>query len=259
MTNKKSLASHKSLGRREVDVQVNVEKKVKTHSFEGEPTAIDTESTVLKRERGDIPRKVNNDHDADMESSPTINIARVSSENSSTKRCRRQPKGSGKLQNMASLGGYFAETASGNLNPHLVTVPIGEDLAGKILSFSRNSSKALCVLSATGTVSSVVLCQSGCVANGLKFVGQFEILHLSVSFTHTEVGGKNRRIGKLSISLSKPDGQVFGGVVVGPLIAATPIQLVVATFEQNDKENERSSLASDQKTSPDISGSSKYP
>ncbi|KAL5765605.1 hypothetical protein ACOSP7_016222 [Xanthoceras sorbifolium] len=106
---------------------------------------------------------------------------------------------------MASLGGYFTETASGNLNPHLVTVPIGEDLAGKILSFSRNSSKALCVLSATGTVSSVVLCQSGCVANGLKFV------------------------------------------------------LVVATFEQNDKENERSSLASDQKTSPDISGSSKYP
>ncbi|KAL5830948.1 hypothetical protein ACOSQ4_016302 [Xanthoceras sorbifolium] len=159
-----------------------------------------------------------------MESSPTINIARVSSENSSTKRCRGQPKGSGKLQNMASLGGYFAETAGGNLTPHLVTVPIGEDLAGKILSFSRNSSKALCVLSATGTVSSVVLCQSGCVANGLKFVGQFEILHLSGSFTHTEVGGKNRRIGKLSISLSKPDGQVFGGVVVGPLIAATPIQ-----------------------------------
>ncbi|KAL5832687.1 hypothetical protein ACOSQ3_016361 [Xanthoceras sorbifolium] len=117
-----------------------------------------------------------------MESSPTINIARVSSENSSTKRCRRQPKGSGKLQNMASL--------------------------------------------ATGTVSSVVLCQSGYVANGLKFVGQFEILHLSGSFTHTEVGGKNCRIGKLSISLSKPDGQVFGGVVVGPLIAATPIQLL---------------------------------
>ncbi|KAL5765602.1 hypothetical protein ACOSP7_016219 [Xanthoceras sorbifolium] len=205
MTNKKSLASHKSLGRREVDVQVNVEKKVKTRGFEGEPTAIDVESTVLKRERGDIPRKVNNDHDADMESSPTINIARVSSENSSTKRCRGQPKGSGKLQNMASLGGYFAETAGGNLTPHLVTVPIGEDLAGKILSFSRNSSKALCVLSSTGTVSSVVLCQSGYVANGLKFV------------------------------------------------------LVVATFEQNDKENERSSLASDQKTSPDISGSSKYP
>ncbi|KAH7561174.1 hypothetical protein JRO89_XS10G0184700 [Xanthoceras sorbifolium] len=205
MTNKKSLASHKSLGRREVDVQVNVKKIVRTRGFEGEPTAIDVESTVLKRERGDIPRKVNNDHDADMESSPTINIARVSSENSSTKRCRRQPKGSGKLQNMASLGGYFAETARGNLTPHLVTVPIGEDLAGKILSFSRNSSKALCVLSATGTVSSVVLCQSGYVANGLKFV------------------------------------------------------LVVATFEQNDKENERSSLASDQKTSPDISGSSKYP
>ncbi|KAL5830949.1 hypothetical protein ACOSQ4_016303 [Xanthoceras sorbifolium] len=146
MTNKKSLASHKSLGRREVDVQVNVEKKVKTHSFEGEPTAIDTESTVLKQERGDIPRKVNNDHDADMESSPTINIARVS------------------------------------------------------------SSKTLCVLSATGTVSSVVLCQSG--------YGQFEILHLSGSFTHTEVGGKNRRIGNLLLLLSskmtkKTTGQVL--------------------------------------------------
>ncbi|KAL5765611.1 hypothetical protein ACOSP7_016228 [Xanthoceras sorbifolium] len=130
-------------------------------------------------------------------------------------------------------GGYFAETAGGNLTPHVVTVPIGENLAGKILSFSQTSSKTLCVLSATGTVSSVVLCQSGYVANGLKSVGQFEILHLSGSFTHTEVGGKNRRIGKLSISLAKPDGQVFGGVVVGPLIAASPIPLIVATFKQN--------------------------
>ncbi|KAL5832688.1 hypothetical protein ACOSQ3_016362 [Xanthoceras sorbifolium] len=158
MTNKKSLASHKSLGRREVDVQVNVEKKVKTRGFEGEPTAIDVESTVLKRERGDIPRKVNNDHDADM----------------------------------ASLGESFCYLRQ-LYNLH-------------ILSFSRNSSKALCVLSATGTVSSVVLCQSGC--------GQFEILHLSGSFTHTEVGGKNRRIGNLLLLLSskmtkKTRGQVL--------------------------------------------------
>ncbi|KAL5765598.1 hypothetical protein ACOSP7_016215 [Xanthoceras sorbifolium] len=82
-------------------------------------------------------------------------------------------------------------------------------------------------------VSSVVLCQSGYVATGLKFVGQFEILQLSGSFSHREAGGKNRRMGKLSISLAKPDGQVFGGVVVGPPIVATPIQLIVATFKQN--------------------------
>ena len=56
--------------------------------------------------------------------------------------------------------------------------------------------------------------------------GEFEILSLSGSFTHDKMDGKKRVMGMLSISLAKPNGQVFGGAVGGPLIVATtPIQV----------------------------------
>ncbi|KDP34364.1 hypothetical protein JCGZ_11247 [Jatropha curcas] len=41
----------------------------------------------------------------------------------------------------------------------------------------------------------------------------------------------------LSVSLAKPDGGVFGGGVVGSLIASGPIQLIVASFKQNISKN----------------------
>ncbi|KAI8003509.1 AT-hook motif nuclear-localized protein 9 [Camellia lanceoleosa] len=36
----------------------------------------------------------------------------------------------------------------------------------------------------------------------------------------------------LSVSLAKPDGTVFGGTVAGSLIAARPVQLIIASFKQ---------------------------
>jgi predicted DNA-binding protein with PD1-like motif len=55
--------------------------------------------------------------------------------------------------------------------------------------------------------------------------GRFEILSLSGSFTFSETGGTRRMNGMLSISLARPNGNVFGGAVVGALIAAEPIQV----------------------------------
>ncbi|KAH7561172.1 hypothetical protein JRO89_XS10G0184500 [Xanthoceras sorbifolium] len=100
---------------------------------------------------------------------PPINIACVMPDNSSTKRCRGQPMGFEKSRDLASVGGYFAEIARGNFSPHVVTVPIREDLAGTILSVFRRSSHELRVLSLVGRVSNVVLCQSDSLTTGLKF------------------------------------------------------------------------------------------
>ena len=55
--------------------------------------------------------------------------------------------------------------------------------------------------------------------------GRFEILCLSGSFTFSETGGTRHINGMLSISLARPNGNVFGGAVVGALIAAEPIQV----------------------------------
>ncbi|THG09960.1 hypothetical protein TEA_006276 [Camellia sinensis var. sinensis] len=63
-------------------------------------------------------------------------------------------------------------------------------------------------------------------------VGCFELLTLTGSPAFNEVGGVRRKIGMLSVSLAKPDGTVFGGAVAGSLIAAGPVQLIIASFKQ---------------------------
>jgi hypothetical protein len=58
--------------------------------------------------------------------------------------------------------------------------------------------------------------------------GQFEILSLFESLLVQEMGGHRTPTGWLSVSLSGPNGRVFGGKVDGVLISCTPTQ--VCTF-----------------------------
>ncbi|KAJ0083361.1 hypothetical protein Patl1_30504 [Pistacia atlantica] len=192
----------------------------------------------MKRKRG-RPRK--HEH-ADMESQPLALVSSNFSVDFAAKRRRGRPKGSGKLQVLASLGGCFAETAGGNFSPYVLTVNTGEDIAGKVMSLLQRSPRAaLCILSAAGMVS------EGC----------FEILSLSGSFSYGQAGGNRLAKGRLTISLAKPNGQVFGGVVNGSLIAGGPIQLIVATFKKNIAKEIKRRYSSDSSTAASRLGDSK--
>ncbi|KEH29901.1 AT-hook DNA-binding family protein, putative [Medicago truncatula] len=128
-------------------------------------------------------------------------------------------------------GGCVGETARGSMSPHVLIVKPGEDVVGKIFAFyQKGPSSAVCILSATGTISSVTIRQPSASDGFLTYEGHFEILSLSGSCTFTT--GAQRKIGMLSVSLAKPNGEVFGGGVENTLIAATPTQLILATFKQ---------------------------
>ncbi|KAJ6985979.1 hypothetical protein NC653_023797 [Populus alba x Populus x berolinensis] len=210
---------------------------------------------TLKRKRG-RPRK--DDVGANLVSSPPLSPppGLSSSLSSCEKRVRGRPRGSGKLQLLASLGGFAAETAGGSFTPHVVPVHTGEDIVTKLLAFSQKGARAVCILSATGVVSSVIMRQPGSSGGILRYVGPFEILSLSGSFTSSETGGSNRKIGMLSISLAKPDGRVFGGGVAGSLIAAGPIQLIIASFKQNIGKEIKRRQSADPPTAPSLLASS---
>ncbi|KAK6244592.1 hypothetical protein QUC31_011001 [Theobroma cacao] len=155
------------------------------------------------------------------------------SEFSSSKRGRGRPPGSGNWQLLASLGELFANTAGGDFTPHVVTVNTGEDVAGKILSFSQKGPRGICILSANGAVSNVTIRQPGSSGGILTYEGRFEILSLTGSFTVSDTGGVKCRTGGLSVSLAGPDGRVIGGGLAGILVAASPIQIVVGSFMPN--------------------------
>ncbi|EOY08098.1 DNA binding protein, putative isoform 2, partial [Theobroma cacao] len=129
------------------------------------------------------------------------------SEFSSSKRGRGRPPGSGNWQLLASLG----KVQERDFTPHVVTVNTGEDVAGKILSFSQKGPRGICILSANGAVSNVTIRQPGSSGGILTYEGRFEILSLTGSFTVSDTGGVKCRTGGLSVSLAGPDGRVIGG------------------------------------------------
>ncbi|PPS03661.1 hypothetical protein GOBAR_AA16993 [Gossypium barbadense] len=128
------------------------------------------------------------------------------------------------------VGEWVACSVGGNFAPHIITVNAGEDVTMKIISFSQQGPRAICILSANGVISSVTLRQPDSSGGTLTYEGRFEILSLSGSFMPNDTGGTRSRSGGMSVSLASPDGRVVGGGVAGLLVAAGPVQVVVGSF-----------------------------
>ncbi|XP_068645199.1 AT-hook motif nuclear-localized protein 14-like [Aristolochia californica] len=113
---------------------------------------------------------------------------------------------------------------------HVVTVAPGEDVAQKIMSFMQHGKRAVCILSASGSISNASLRQPAMLGGNVCYEGRFEILSLSGSYLHNEIGGASSRTGGLSVCLSGSDGRIVGGGVGGPLKAASPVQVIMGSF-----------------------------
>ncbi|XP_018454477.1 AT-hook motif nuclear-localized protein 6 isoform X1 [Raphanus sativus] len=131
-----------------------------------------------------------------------------------------------------------------NFTTHQFTVNAGEDVTMKVMPYSQGS-RAICILSATGTISNVTLRQPTTSGGTLTYEGRFDILSLSGSFIPTENGGTKGRSGGMSISLAGPNGKIVGGGLAGMLIAASPVQVIMGSFivmhqaEQTHKKKRR--------------------
>ncbi|KAI4976797.1 hypothetical protein ZWY2020_050404 [Hordeum vulgare] len=83
---------------------------------------------------------------------------------------------------------------------------------------------------ATGLIPQVITIQGG--------EGCFHILSLSGLYVPSKTNGMSTRKGGLGISLAGPDGRVFGGGSAGPLIAASPVQVVIGMFLADKKKED---------------------
>nr|GEV02597.1 AT-hook motif nuclear-localized protein 1-like [Tanacetum cinerariifolium] len=144
---------------------------------------------------------------------------------SAAKRGKIRPTSAGK-----PLGDWVSSSVGANFMPHIINVNTGEDVTMKVISFSQQGPRAICILSANGVISSVTLRQPDSSGGTLTYEGRFEILSLAGSFIPSESGGIRNRSGGMSVSLSSPDGRVVGGSVAGLLVAASPVQIIVGSF-----------------------------
>lgn len=185
-------------------------------------------SDPVKKKRG-RPRKYGPDGTVSIIIKPSTSPI-PSSTSPLQKRGRGRPPGSGKHQQLAALGEPMCGSAGAGFTPHAITVAAGEDVAARIMSFSQQGPRGICVISANGAISNVTLRQPSASGGSVTYEGRFEILSLSGSFLSTDINGTRSRTGGLSVSLAGPDGRVVGGGIAGMLMAASPVQVVVGSF-----------------------------
>ncbi|KAJ0105979.1 hypothetical protein Patl1_17778 [Pistacia atlantica] len=219
-------------------------------------------SEPVKKKRG-RPRKYAPDGQVSLGLSPLPPKPKPSSASDSQafKRGRGRPPGTGRKQQLATLGDWMNTSAGLAFAPHVISVGAGEDIVAKVLSFSQQRPRAVCILSGSGTVSSVTLRQPASSARIGTYEGRFEILCLSGSYLIAEDGGPRNRTGGVSASLSSPDGQVFGGGVA-VLIAASIVQVVVCSFVYGGSKTKNKQVAmpeSDMNSTPQLSNKSATP
>ncbi|XAR55063.1 hypothetical protein NMG60_11030444 [Bertholletia excelsa] len=145
------------------------------------------------------------------------------------KRGRGRPPGSGWKQQLAPLGEWMNSSAGLAFTPHVLHMTAGEDVAAKILAFSKQRQRAVCILSANGVVSAVTLRQPASCRSTVTYEGRFQILCLSGSYLNAENGGSHDITGGLSVSLCSPDGHVIGGGV-DTLVAGSMVQVMFCSF-----------------------------
>uniref|UniRef100_A0A0E0K7J9 PPC domain-containing protein n=1 Tax=Oryza punctata TaxID=4537 RepID=A0A0E0K7J9_ORYPU len=108
------------------------------------------------------------------------------------------------------------------LHPHLLQIDAGEEIIPKITALSKSNGRMICVLSVLGAVQEATLILSSGVTTYHK--GPLEIIRLFGSILTPNDQGC------LRVTLASGDSSVIGGVITGPLKAATPVQAVVASF-----------------------------
>ncbi|RLM65444.1 AT-hook motif nuclear-localized protein 9-like [Panicum miliaceum] len=188
-------------------------------------------------------------------------------EDPAQKKRRGRPPGTGKKQQTSPfVGNAFAGSAGTSFTPHIITVSPSEDVAAKIAAFANQSSRAVCVLSATGSVSRVVLRHPGDASpmtrvhssppykNPAIYEGFYEILSLTGSYNLAEGSQQQgqQQSGGLSVTLCSPERNVIGGVLGGQLVAASTVQVVLGSFHQGGSRSKSKKAAAKQAAfSPD--------
>ncbi|KAK4747400.1 hypothetical protein SAY87_013986 [Trapa incisa] len=154
------------------------------------------------------------------------------------KKNKGRPSGSEKKQ-MDALGARGV-----GFTPHVIMVNAGEDIASKIVAFSQEGPRTVCILSANGAVCNVTLRQPSVPGAAATYEGQFEIISLTGTIQLPEGNSGYSRIGALHVSLAGSGGRVVGGGVAGMLIAATPVQIIAGSFVASKKKASLNALKS---------------
>ncbi|KAG4983554.1 hypothetical protein AAZX31_10G157800 [Glycine max] len=141
-----------------------------------------------------------------------------------TRRPRGRPPGS---RNKPKPPIFVTRDSPNALRSHVMEIAVGADIADCVAQFARRRQRGVSILSGSGTVVNVNLRQPTAPGAVMALHGRFDILSLTGSFLP---GPSPPGATGLTIYLAGGQGQIVGGGVVGPLVAAGPVLVMAATF-----------------------------
>ncbi|CAA3021576.1 Hypothetical predicted protein [Olea europaea subsp. europaea] len=168
-----------------------------------------------------------------------------------TRRPRGRPPGS---KNKPKPPIFVTRDSPNTLRSHVMEVAGGSDVVESIAQFARRRQRGVCVLSGSGSVSNVTIKQPAEPGAAVSLPGRFEILSLTGAFLP---GLALQEATGLKVYLAGGQGQVVGGCVVGPLMAAGPVMVIAGTF--TNATYERLPLEEEEKAGASVGGTENSP
>ncbi|XP_047323414.1 AT-hook motif nuclear-localized protein 27-like [Impatiens glandulifera] len=165
-----------------------------------------------------------------------------------TRRSRGRPAGS---KNKPTPPTVITRDNPNSLRAHILEVSIGNDIIESLLSYAQKRGRGVSIIGGNGSVSNVTLRQTAVGPNAggvVSLQGRFELLSLKGTVLPPPAPPG---AGGLSVFLAGGQGQVVGGIVMGPLIAASTVVLMAASFA--NAVFERLSLDPEEEVQPDES------
>ncbi|KAL3812494.1 hypothetical protein ACJIZ3_013762 [Penstemon smallii] len=191
----------------------------------GEPTTLmnnkrEMDLAINEKSGGGSSSRGEDDDDKDgIGDEPTEGAVEVGN-----RRPRGRPPGS---KNKPKPPIFVTRDSPNALRSHVMEVANGTDVAESIAQFARRRQRGVCVLSGSGSVANVTIRQPAAAGAAVALHGRFEILSLTGAFLP---GPSPPGATGLTVYLAGGQGQVVGGSVVGPLIAAGPVMVIATTF-----------------------------
>ncbi|XP_051147067.1 AT-hook motif nuclear-localized protein 1-like [Andrographis paniculata] len=124
-----------------------------------------------------------------------------------------------------------------NFKMKIILVNEGEDLLAKIVDATITEPGVVFVITITGTLSRATIRLPAEHGEHRIYEGPFQILSIVGSFVPSRGGLQSDNDGRLSTALLQPDGTAFGGIVAGPMIAASSLQIVLGCLPHDEGES----------------------
>lgn len=111
-----------------------------------------------------------------------------------------------------------------SMSPYVLEIPAGSDIINTITSFCRRRNSGLCILNGSGMVTNVTLKQPSTTPGAtVTFHGRLDMLSISATILPNLANN-------FTITLAGPQGQIVGGAAVCPLVAASTVYVIAASF-----------------------------